>query len=44
LVTRTSGQPLVFEAVQSLPHRLLIQIHHRLAVRPLVASVHQRIH
>ncbi len=40
---RAAGQAVVFKAVQRLAHIIFIEIHHRLAVRALIARVDQRV-
>jgi hypothetical protein len=40
---RRPSQPVRLQSIQRVPHLRLIQVHYRLAIRLLVASVHQRI-
>ena len=41
---RAAGKAQILKAVQSLAHRIFVEVRHRLAVRALVARVDQRIH
>src|SRR5215831_874126 len=43
-IARASCKSLVFEPMQCLAHLILVEVHHRLAVRALVAGIDQPVH